>query len=305
MHPQPYVAGLDGGGTKTRLMCIDAQGRILAEGVFGPLNINSGSLATIQTSLKEAVELLFRLPGGQDALAGLCIATAGLSNPQAKPQLEAALKEAGYAGPLLLRGDQEAALMGAVGPVGAVLIAGTGSICYGVNEQGQSARTGGYGHLVDDVGSGYAIGRDIISAMLRAQDGRGPRTLLSDLVYERLQTRDLGEVIRFVYTPLRDKRDIASLSSLLQGAVAQGDEAALAIAQRAAEDLGTLCLPVLEQLGLQQGSLAFMGGVLDNHPYIDAALRQRLAERYPGLRIMKARQSAAYGAAALARAAFL
>ena len=71
------------------------------------------------------------------------------------------------------RRDQETALAGALGaPCGMVLIAGTGSICFGRDAVVKQPGSGGYGHKIDDEGSGYALGRDALAAVVRAQDGR-------------------------------------------------------------------------------------------------------------------------------------
>ncbi len=300
-----WVAGLDGGGTKTDLLCLNAQGKEIAAHAFGPLNVNSGSAESIADTLTAVVQYLNSLPGGANACAGLCVATAGLSNPQAEPLLHAALERAGFARPVIFRGDQEAALMGAVGNVGAVLVAGTGSICFGKNAQAETARTGGFGHLVDDEGSGYAIGRDMIAALLRAHDGRGPQTVLSTWVLEALDLPDIGALIRFVYQPQRDKKEIAALSRLLTPGIEAGDKACIAIAERAIAELFLLCQPVIDKLGLQHSVLAFSGGVLKNHAAVADGLRARLLAAYPHLSVMPAKRSAAFGAALMAKEQFL
>lgn len=84
-------------------------------------------------------------------------------------------------GVIRLVGDHETALAGALEePAGVILIAGTGSICYGVNESGAKFRAGGYGHIIDDAGSAYAIGRDILKAVVRSSDGRQGQTVLKE-----------------------------------------------------------------------------------------------------------------------------
>ncbi|MEI3013924.1 MAG: hypothetical protein V8T36_03730 [Ruthenibacterium lactatiformans] len=84
-------------------------------------------------------------------------------------------------------------------------MAGTGSICFGRDAAGKTARSGGYGHKIDDEGSGYALGRDALAAVVRAQDGRGPRTLLTDLVFAQLKVVDVGGLVQFTYDPQTEK----------------------------------------------------------------------------------------------------
>ncbi|HPS81896.1 MAG TPA: BadF/BadG/BcrA/BcrD ATPase family protein, partial [Candidatus Limiplasma sp.] len=163
-----YVAGWDGGGTKTRVVCLSAGGEPFAEHTFGPLNPNGTSETEVCRTVSEALRWMETL----GRCTALTVSSAGVSNPDVSSLLGRLLSENGYHERFQLVGDQESALYGAVGPYGAVLVAGTGSICYGRNRQGDTARSGGYGYLVDDEGSGYAIGRDILTAVLRAGDGR-------------------------------------------------------------------------------------------------------------------------------------
>ena len=193
MPDMRYAAGMDGGGTKTVLEARAPDGRVLLRERFGPLNLNSAAAQAVRETMQGCTDALARLPGGLEACAALCVGSAGVSNPQARALLEQMLRRCGYRGALLLTGDQETALAGALGaPCGMVLIAGTGSICFGRDAAGKTARSGGYGHKIDDEGSGYALGRDALAAVVRAQDGRGPRTLLTDLVFAQLKVVDVG-----------------------------------------------------------------------------------------------------------------
>ncbi|WP_312430280.1 BadF/BadG/BcrA/BcrD ATPase family protein [Lacrimispora sp.] len=112
---------------------------------------------------------------------GICIGAAGISNRDTAKLLTRNLKEQGMQGVIRLVGDHETALAGALEePAGVILIAGTGSICYGINESGAKFRAGGYGHIIDDAGSAYAIGKDILKAVVRSSDGRQGQTVLKE-----------------------------------------------------------------------------------------------------------------------------
>ncbi len=299
------VAGLDGGGTSTGLCCMDAQGAVISTGAYGPLNVNGTDQEVLRSTLRDAVAHLARVEEQGDTLVGMTIATAGISNPRCRDILQEGLRAAGYAGPLDLRGDQEAALRGAVGPVGAVLIAGTGSICHGRNAAGHTARAGGWGYLLDDAGSGYALGRDILRAVLRAQDGREAPTVLSDMVKAHLGVNSPGELVGKAYDTENGKATIASLAPLLEQAWDQGDPAAQRITAHAAEELAQLCTAVLNRLSLQAGTLALAGGVLLHTPALQQAVKQILRQSFPELQVISPRRDAAWGAADLAREHYL
>ena len=218
----PYCVGIDGGGTKTAVELRWSDYSSNTRAVFGPLNCNSDRPATAKT-LADTMAWLAAQPGGLSGCGALCIGSAGISNPDAYHFLENTVRAGGYRGPLQIVGDQVTALAGALGtPVGTVLIAGTGSICYARTADGHERRSGGWGHLIDDEGSAYALGRDILRAVVRATDGRAPATALTALVADRLGAESVQSVIRFTYAPTTTKKEIAALATLLDPALQQG-----------------------------------------------------------------------------------
>ena len=115
MPDMRYAAGMDGGGTKTVLEARAPDGRVLLRERFGPLNLNSAAAQAVRETMQGCTDALARLPGGLEACAALCVGSAGVSNPQARALLEQMLRRCGYRGALLLTGDQETALAGALG----------------------------------------------------------------------------------------------------------------------------------------------------------------------------------------------
>jgi N-acetylglucosamine kinase-like BadF-type ATPase len=296
-----YVVGMDGGGTKTAVIVADEKGQVVWTFTSGGMNVNGQDEAGIRQSFRHIFEEVARVCGGLDACQQVCIGAAGISNPAAAGRLVNEVRECGYLGGLILVGDHETAHYGALErPVGMILIAGTGSICYGRNKDGLSHRTGGFGHLVDDEGSGYSIGRDLISAVLRASDGRLPPTSVTGMVLEKLQLASVQQIIGFVYDPSTHKKDIAALAPLLSDACKQGDEAAMAIVQRSASSLLELTVPVVEKLSLQEEQLAMAGSVLLHNTFVQSAFMERLGRRFPELHCFPAKKDASAGAVLMA-----
>ncbi|ANE48209.1 ATPase [Paenibacillus swuensis] len=296
-----YVAGLDGGGTKTAVTLMDDNGNIVRTITSGGINYNGMDAETVRGNLGELFAVMAECTGGLEHCAQVVIGAAGVSNPDVIPRLEEDVRACGYPGKLLIVGDQEAALYGAhEGRPGIILVAGTGSICYGRNGAGVSHRSGGFGHLIDDEGSGYSIGRELLSALVRHEDGRIQATAISRLVYEQLELNTVKEVIGFVYDKHRHKKDIAALAPLLTTACDSGDETALGIAARSAQSLYELTVPVTEKLTLQQGRLAMTGSVLLNNSYIRETFVQLLSRHYPHLHCGMPAKDASGGAALMA-----
>lgn len=291
--------GWDGGGTKTEVLCEDAAGSVLLHDRFGSLNVNGAGKETVRHTIHAMVQAMrAAFPTEQ---ARLCIGMAGISNAEAVAWVHSCLQEAGFAGQYRLIGDQEAALAGAIDGCGAVLIAGTGSICCGRDRDGKLYRCGGWGHLIDDGGSGYAIGRDILAAVVRAADGRLPATVLTDAVMAHLQIDSIHQLIQWVYAPTTDKKAIASMAILLQEAVEKQDMVALRIAENASLALSELVLTLWHQMGIDDGELALCGSILEHMPWVQEPLKQAVHTSLPKVQTIRSKAAPVYGAVKLAR----
>ncbi|MCR8657212.1 N-acetylglucosamine kinase [Paenibacillus endoradicis] len=298
-----YIVGIDGGGTKTAVTIAHDAGEIALSFTVGPININGGDRDHITASFVEMFEQMINFCGSLENIAHICIGAAGISNPLVKSFLEQNVRDNGFSGQLTITGDQETALYGAQNAMqGIILIAGTGSICFGVNEQGEQHRTGGFGYLIDDEGSGYSIGRDLLSTLVQAEDGRISGTIIPSLVYEQLGLRTVQEIVGFVYDKQTTKKEIANLAPLLTLACEQGDQHALALADRCADSLFELIIPVITQLALSDTPIAIAGSVLHKSSFVREALRRKLVERYPSANLILPIKDAAYGAVLMAMA---
>lgn len=297
-----YIIGIDGGGTKTAVTIAHDREDELTTFTVGPINYNGGDAAAIAASFVELFDRVKLDCGSLEEIAHLCIGAAGVSNPSVVGLLTKHVRDNGYSGPLTITGDQETALYGAQNAMkGIILIAGTGSICFGVNEQGEQHRAGGFGHLIDDEGSGYSIGRDLLSVLVQAEDGRVSDTIIPALVYEQLGLSTVREIVGFVYDKNTTKKEIAKLAPIMTAACERGDRAALELAERSAAGLFKLVLPVIERLKLQDSPIAIAGSVLQKSRFVREALERKLGQSYPLAKLILPIKDAAYGAVLLGR----
>ena len=274
-----YYAGWDGGGTKTLCRVLYQDGTAPQPFTAGALNPNGTVAGQCEATVADLLRNMAALPGGLDACRMLCIGAAGISNPATRVHLQNALG----------------------GPGGIVLIAGTGSICYGQSTDGREARSGGWGSLMDDEGGGFALGRDALAAVVRAEDGRIAPTVLHDAVFEALQVGVVRELIGKIYAPGFGKREVAALAPLVGAAAEQGDAAALQIVEKAGRELALLVRPVAEKLGLQSARIAFAGSVLQKCAPVRSAAQAQLQTLLPQLILAEPQGDAAAGAVLLAR----
>ncbi len=269
MDGKRIVIGVDGGATKTNAVLYDDKENILARGKFPSSNPHSASEDHVRNALHSAVdELLGEANVPLEALDGICLGMAGADRPADKTFLEKIIRErVGKEIPVIIVNDAIIAQVAVAGRLhGILVISGTGSICYGFNEKtGKRTRAGGWGHLLDDEGSGYMMGLSALQQVLRAYDGLIPPTSLTQAVMEELKLNDPTDLVGWTYMQGNGKMEIADLSKLVEREAEKGDAAALGILDRQAADLSALVKPVYERLFGDTGekvSLVLWGGNL-------------------------------------------
>src|SRR5438876_9738583 len=193
-----HVLGIDAGGTKTVCLLADERGTILAEGRGPGANLHAAGELEVEKVLHEVMEEAI---GERDiAPAAICLGIAGVDRDDEARTVRAIMRRIGHKSRVLVVNDALIALVaGAQDAPGIVIIAGTGSIVYGRNARGEAARAGGWGHMIGDEGSGYWIGKEALAAVMRAVDGRGSETRLTEDVLTHFQIADTSQLPRIVY----------------------------------------------------------------------------------------------------------
>lgn len=297
-----YRIGMDGGGTRTRIAVI-MKGKECFRCETGGMNYNSFSKTEIMEHLSRGLLALSEHGYLPEECEGVGIGAAGVSNPEAEPFLKKCIRKMGFTCDIVVAGDQEAALLGGVGQApGILLIAGTGSICIAQDGDGRHFRTGGYGHIIDDAGSAYAAGRDILTAIVRAQDGRGQETTLQKDVFDKLGIVQIGNLITWIYDKNRTKREIAALANCLTPERMASDGVAAGIADKAAEELVLLVKAVLRNLQLEESDrypLLLEGGLILQNKRIRSYFWELLSKEKLPVYPAEKKNDAAYGAAFL------
>lgn len=297
---QRCVIGIDGGGTGIVGRAANAGG-VCAEAFGESINGYSNTIASAAQHLKDVLEPLFDAIGGAANCSAICIGAASISNAGMRDAIGDCLRACGYRGAYMLASDMVTALYGAHGgEPGVILISGTGSVCLGCSGEDRFARTGGGGHLIDDVGSAYWIGREILAHALREWDGRSPASAFPSLLARARGIDRYEDLLKFVYDPQTNKRDIAALAVLLDDACGAADSAALEIAHLAAQQLVSLAQPVIDSLSLQAGRVALEGGVLRKCGFVRDEVVRLLTCAYPMLTVGVSRGTPADGALYLA-----
>jgi N-acetylglucosamine kinase-like BadF-type ATPase len=267
--------GIDGGQSSTLALIGDESGRVLGAGTGGPCNhAKSGEGGErLRRAIIESVSTA-RNQAGLERAARFVVACCGMSGgPDDK---RAILEELLPADRLILATDAEIALAGATTTGrGIIVIAGTGSIAFGRNEAGVTARAGGWGYLFGDEGSAFDIVRQALRAALREEEGWGPPTTLRQTLLEATGARNADEALHLFYTAEWPRDRIAGLAPLVDAAAVSGDEAASEVLHYAALQMATLVASVQRRLWDKGAAVevAFSGGV-----FRSGALRARFQE---------------------------
>jgi N-acetylglucosamine kinase-like BadF-type ATPase len=274
------VLGIDGGGSKTVALLADRRLRVRGSAVAGPSNYQGIGFKAACAAIVQAADEACHAAGDVTAPGAVCLGLAGAGRAEDRA-LFAAWATARWPGArVVVVGDMELVLAaGTPGGWGLALVCGTGSVVYGRDQGGRDARAGGWGPLLGDEGSGYAIGQAALRAVTRAADGRGPPTVLTAAVLGHWSLGEPAQLVPRVYRAGLAPHEVAALAALVGEAAAAGDEVARQILRAAWAELALALAAVARQLDLR-GPIpcALAGGLLLSRAApIEALLEQAAA----------------------------
>jgi N-acetylglucosamine kinase len=297
-----YSLGFDGGGTKTECVLLDARGAVIGEGRGGPANPLRSGYDGAFTSLHEAAAgamAAARIRPGD--VTNVCAGIAGAGRRSVVRRVMVFLTEEFPAALTQVATDYEVALESAAGSgLGVVLIAGTGSVAFGRNAAGETARAGGYGPWIGDEGSAFDIGRRAVSAVARTRDTDAPVTMLAEMIPAALDCPDWDELmLRIMKNP---DEVFPKLFPAVAAAANSEDSAAKEILFTSAIGLGNLAMIVIRRLGMkgEEFPLVKCGGVFGHSRMLDTLLDSVLASGALRAKISRLEISPALGAARMA-----
>src|SRR5262245_221724 len=298
-----HVLGIDAGGTKTVCLLADERGVAVGEGRGPGANLHVAGELALEKVVHEVMEQA--IADRAIVPAAICLGIAGVDREDEAQTVRAILRRIGFKSRTLVVNDALIALVAAAGDApGVVIIAGTGAIVYGRNGSGEAARAGGWGHMIGDEGSGYWIGREALSAVMRAADGRGPQTQLRAEILTHFDVADVSRLLRFVYDRAQPRMAVAALGPLVQRVSEQGDAVATRILERAAEELVLAARSVTARLEMRGAAFSFYlsGGAFRVVPWLVGELSRRLVEVAPRCGVELLDKEPAQGAVWLALA---
>ena len=220
LEVENLVLGVDGGGTKTLAWLArhdQQESKPIGRGIAGSSNPQAVGLEQAGANVLQAVQAAFQSAGLQSApVTSACLALAGVGREPIRQAMLTWCREQPLADRVQVVHDAMAVLAaGTTAGWGVALIAGTGSFAFATSPTGTWKRTGGWGYLFGDEGSGFFLGLAALRAISSAVDGRGPATQLTNRVLDHFQLDEPAELIPLLCRPQPPREQIASLAELV------------------------------------------------------------------------------------------
>jgi len=266
-----WFLGVDGGQSSTTALIGDETGRVAGMGRGGPCNHVSSAEARTRFSKALGGAIGAALHAAGITEANFETACLGLSGGPADK--DALVRDLVPAQKYSITSDAVIALMGATaGEPGVIAIAGTGSIAFGRNAAGRTARAGGWGYAFGDEGGAFDLVRQAVRAGLRQEEGWGAATTLREALLKATGAPDMNDLVHRFYTPEYPRARIASFAKLVDEAARNGDAIARDILHGGAQALATFVAAVRRQLfhRSEHTRVSYIGGVFES-----AMLRER------------------------------
>jgi N-acetylglucosamine kinase-like BadF-type ATPase len=297
-----YYLGFDGGGTKTDCILVDAAGAQLARATAGPSNPLRAGYAKAWFTLSDAADMVLERQHIKSSdILGICAGIGGAGREAVAKRIATFLLAGFPNAAVSVTTDLAITLQAAVGDgEGIILVVGTGSGAYGRNADGKIARAGGRGPWFSDEGSAFDIGRRALAAVVRAEEGRGEKTALSEQVLKWLGCNDWNRVLDWV---VKNPDDVFPRIFPLVAALGdKGDPVSCEILSGAAESLAELAGSVLKKLQMvdREVPVAKAGGALGRSKFFDAAIDAGLERVAPRAQVVGLLEKPAEAAAQLA-----
>ncbi len=284
----PYFLGIDGGGTKTRFLLAD-ETKVLAKAMTGGSNIVRLGEEQARDALHSGIrQVCTAAQLNPEQICAVCIGVAGAARPEIAARIRSILAEANLkaaSAKVEIVGDSVIALDAAFGEgPGVIVISGTGSIAYGRDASGRTARAGGWGFAISDEGSGHWIGRRAVASILHAHD-QGAETALSSAVLSAWKLSNIDELVQEANaTPPPDFPRL--LRSVLRAAN-EGDTVARGLLTEAGIEVAKLASAVVCRLAPHDSAallpIAVTGSVFRQSEDVRQVFRQALETKFPGI----------------------
>ena len=311
----PRFLGIECGGSHTTVVITEREPARFLKSKFGPANLRLLSDAQL-------VRQFQALANSAPAPAAIAIGMAGARTEADRERIRRAAAKVWPGIPCYATNDLETALMAADDAAAAVhegrgkrrwpsavtvkvlVLSGTGSCCFARARDGQTAKVGGWGHILGDKGSGFEIGLRALKAVVYYYDCEGAWSKLGQQILRKLQLNAPDDLIDWVQKAGKD--EVAALAVEVFNAWSHGDKIASDILEGAAHGLAADAVSCAKRLGKTGAPVQFVlaGGVLLKQPRFAKKVAQLLRRCWPNAIVTPMERESVWGAVELAKRQF-
>lgn len=298
-----YYLGIDGGGTKTKVIVMDGEEKMVYEGTSGPSSTDTVSPNETLGAFHHALQSFFD-KNPKATFKSVFIGLGGIVSDDDCKQVEdlvLRLKGVNKDSVIRARNDMENALYsGLLFDEGIALICGTGMVAFGKNQHGETHKAGGWGYKEGDFGSSYDLGMRSLRHVIKAFDGRETHTAFSNEVSKMIGMESTSDYVKIMNKNYTERTWIASLAPLVTKHALLNDSIAQKIVWEATQELSLAVDAVRKRLKIESPTLVIVGSLGHAKGYHET-LVEALKNRIPDLKIISPQVDPAYAAALMAK----
>lgn len=291
---KPLYLGVDGGGSRTRAWLADEKGTVLGQGDGGSANINYTARTSAIDAIRAACTQAFKSAHVLESkVSGAWLGLAGMGRTCDRDWIKEQFS--GLAIKVGVSDDLHIAHCGGLaGDPGIVLVAGTGSACYGRNYTGETWRCGGWGSLADDAGSASWLSQRAFQLAARQADGRATGDAIKQVVFDFLKIRHSEDFSQAVESLSRSSR--AQICPQLSSLYFEGDPLVKKLYKEAALALTEMITVTAKQLKFSSPKVILSGAIASSKGPLHKLLCKELEKGLPTIQLRKPLYSPCAGA---------
>ncbi len=308
-----YILGVDGGGTKTRAGIADMRGNVLTTALAGPCNFQSIGRDAAKGEIRRSIDRACAAAGiAPEQIASAAYGIAGADREKDFDIVGGFVSEINPAAHFVLCNDTTLILRaGTKDGVGVAAVAGTGSNTMGFNEKGDHVKVGGFGPFSGDSGSSFDISSKGLVAAWKAEDGRGPKTIIVDMICEALKLDNLMDIVEQTYFDSYNPCfRLNEHTPIVFEAAKKGDKVAQRILRRTGHECGAEILSCMRRLFKDKSRAVpiVLGGSIYQKgvsPLFVQSVEEKVRRVYPKIKLVRLKYDPCLGALFLAMDAHL
>ncbi|MHB1376184.1 MAG: N-acetylglucosamine kinase [Candidatus Humimicrobiaceae bacterium] len=306
-----YILGVDGGGTKTVVRITDYNGNIASEIITGAGNYKSVGISAAESNITEGIlKAVMQIKKEPDEVffASSCFGLSGFDSEQDGEIFKniiynKKIKKLLHPHKIIICNDSRIGLAAGTDNKNAIMIiCGTGSNCFGINEEGREAKANGWDFILGDEGSAYEIGIKALRSIMRAFDKRGKKTLLTHSILKDLNLENIQDLIDWCYNIPFSSERFAALTKTVCSSAELGDKISIKLLKDEAKEALISISVVAKKLKLanRQFDIVYVGSVFRCEKYFKQVLTDKLKEKFPKINFVPLKDIPVSGAIKMA-----